>query len=321
MKKLILASCMLSLAACSSDDDDAAVVENDANQMDNGVMMVDAMDSDDMMMVDGMMMVDAMMVPANPDAVFVLADEVAFGETGFDGVELAQAFSNDETGSHETFVRVAAGGAIPPHMHSQGTFSVVVNGPMEIPVPIDEMNPMVMGNASGGYAPAATEHLMGCLNAEDACVFLIHQDGMFDVTPTGNMRVDMGTSPRNMEAFEVPFNADMGWVDVGVPGVDFRAVFGNFGEADGTQHGTLVRVQPGMGIPPHFHSLEARGFVLRGDVEIPVPFNQTNPTSMLPGGYFSVPAMAVHEMNCVSTEECIFYLRQDGDFDFTPVPQ
>jgi len=261
------------------------------------------------------------MVPVNPNAVFVTPDMVEFQDTPFPGVSLATAFSNETLGSHETFVQVEAGGAIPPHMHTEGTYSIVVDGPMEIPVPIDEMNPMMMATGSAGFVPGSTEHLMGCLNTVADCVFLIHQDGPFDVTPTGNMPVEMGTAIRNMAATEVQFSETEGWVDVGVPGVDFRAVVGNFGVQDGTQHGTLVRVQPGMGIPPHFHTLEARGFVLLGDVEVPVPFNQTNPTTLLPGGYFSVPAMAVHEMNCASATECIFYLRQDGDFDFTPVPQ
>ncbi|MBX2886476.1 MAG: DUF4437 domain-containing protein [Granulosicoccus sp.] len=254
----------------------------------------------------------------NADAVFVTREMVSFQDTPFPGVQLAQAFSNDDTGSHETFVRVSAGGAIPPHIHSQGTWSIVVDGPMEIPVPIDEMNPMMMTTGSAGFVPPSTEHLMGCLNTSNDCLFLIHQDGVFDVMPTGNEAVDSGTSPRNADAIEVPFSETEGWVDIGVPGVEFRTVVGDFSVQDGTQHGTLVRVQGGMGIPPHFHSLAARGFVLEGDVVVPVPVNQTNPTTIQSGGYFSVPAMTEHEMNCASASPCIFYLRQDGDFDFTP---
>jgi len=264
---------------------------------------------------------DRVVVAADPAAVFVTREMIEFQDTPFPGVALANAFNNETNGSHETFVRVAAGGAIPPHLHTEGTYSIVIEGPMEIPVPIDEKDAIVMGTGSAGFVPGATEHLMGCLNADEDCLFLIHQDGPFDVTPGDSVRVENGTAARNIEAIEIPFSDTERWVDVGVPGVDFRAVVGNFGVADGTQHGTLVRVQPGMGIPPHFHSLEARGFVLFGDVEVPVPFNQTNPTSLQPGGYFSVPAMAVHEMNCASTTACVFYLRQDGNFDFTPVPQ
>lgn len=296
-KKALIASCVFVLVGCGSDDDDSGGPDN--AMTDTG-------------------MTDADTISANAEAVFVTANMVEFQDTPFPGVALGPAFSNDATGAHETFVRVAAGGAIPPHMHTQGTWSIVVDGPMEIPVPIDEMNPMMMVTGSAGFVPGSTEHLMGCLNASADCLFLIHQDGAFDVTPSGNMSVDSGTSPRNTAAVEVPFSETMGWVDVGIPGVDFRAVVGDFSVQDGTQHGTLVRVQGGMGIPPHFHSLEARGFVLEGNVVVPVPFNQTNPTTIQRGGYFSVPAMAEHEMNCASTETCIFYLRQDGDFDFTP---
>ena len=308
MKHILAISCMLALVACSSDDDDAPVTDADA-----GSMMDSTANADTDSMMDTTAVVDA-----NPEAVFVTPDMVDFQDTPFPGVALAQAFSDPMDGSHETFVRVAAGGAIPPHTHPEGTYSIVVDGPMEIPAPIDEMNTMTMVTGSMGFVPAETEHLMGCLNLGEDCIFLIHQNGPFDVTPTGNMAVDMGTSPRNADAIEVPFSDTEDWVDVGVPGVDFRAVVGNFGVADGTEHGTLVRVQGGMGIPPHFHTLEARGFVLVGDVEVPVPVNQTNPTILQPGGYFSVPAMTEHEMNCASDTACIFYLRQDGDFDFTP---
>jgi len=259
-------------------------------------------------------------VAANPDAIFVTPEKVGFGDSGLPGVQLATAFGDAGTGPHETFIKVAAGGFIPPHTHTQGTYSIVVNGPMEIPVPIDEKDALTMAPGGAGFVPPETEHLMGCLtpvSGED-CVFLIHQDGAFDVMPTGNEPVKTGTATRNAAATEVPFSSTDGWVDVGIPGVDFRAVVGDFSVPDETQHGTLVRVQAGMGIPPHFHTLEARGFVLQGDVEVPVPFNQTNPTTIQPGGYFAVPAKAKHEMNCASTTPCIFYLRQDGDFDFTP---
>ena len=302
MKKILIASCMIALVSCGSDDDD----DSDAGVVTDSMMDTGMMDT-------------GIVVPADADAVFMTPEMVSFQDTPFPGVQLGQAFSDETTGAHETFVRVAAGGAIPPHTHSQGTYSIVIDGPMEIPVPIDEMDPMMMETAFAAFVPSSTEHLMGCLDMAEDCLFLIHQDGAFDVFPTGNMAVEDGTAPRNMAATEIPFDMTEGFVDVGIPGVEFRPVVGDFRVADGTQHGTIVRVQGGMGIPPHFHTLEARGFTLRGDVEVPVPFNQTNPQIIQPGGYFSVPAMTVHEMNCASETPCMFYLRQDGDFDFTPV--
>lgn len=296
MKKFILLLSLLALAACSDNDDDGNI--------DTAVVNVTT---------------DADFVAVNPDAVFVTRDMVEFVDTPFEGVALGPAFSQEGTGAHETFVRVSANGFIPPHTHTEGTYSMVIDGPIEIPVPIDEMNPTMLEVGSSGFVPGSVEHLMGCLNVNEDCIFLIQQNGPFDVFPSGNDPVAAGTSPRNPDATEVLFSETEGWVDVGIPGVDFRAVVGDFSVADGTTHGTLVRVQGGMGIPPHFHTLEARGFVLQGDVVVPVPYDQTNPTSIAPGGYFSVPAMAPHEMNCGSDTTCIFYLRQYGDFDFTPI--
>ena len=127
----------------------------------------------------------------------------------------------------------------------------------------------------------------------------------------------MGTAVRNPDATEVPFDSATGFETI-LPGVEFRTVFG---DRSTEAHGTIVRVQAGAGIPAHFHTEIANGIVLNGLVEIPVPFNQTDASAMPTGGAFSVPAMTGHEMNCVGAETCEFYLRQDGAFDFNPVPE
>ena len=184
-KQALIAGCVFVLVACGSDDDDSG--GPNTGMTDAGMMTDSEMTETDT-------------VAANADTAFITAGMVVFQDTPFPGVALVPAFSNDVTGAHETFVRVTAGGAIPPHMHTQGTWSIVVDGPMEIPVPIDEMNPMMMVTGSAGFVPGSTEHLMGCLDTTEDCLFLIHQDGAFDVTPTGNMAVDSGTSARNTGA-------------------------------------------------------------------------------------------------------------------------
>jgi hypothetical protein len=95
-----------------------------------------------------------------------------------------------------------------------------------------------------------------------------------------------------------------------VPGMNQHAMTG--------AHGTIARVKAGTGIPPHWHSLEVRGYVLQGMVEVPVPFDQTNPVTMTPCAFFLVPAEAGHAMNCVSASmDCLFLMVQEGAFDVT----
>ena len=130
MKHLIALSCIVALAGCSSSDDDSSAITDADTDVETGGMV----DTGTIVAVD-------------PAAVFVTPDMVEFQDTPFPGVALAQAFNDPMDGSHETFVQVAAGGAIPPHFHTEGTYSVVIDGPMEIPVPIDEMNPLEMVTA------------------------------------------------------------------------------------------------------------------------------------------------------------------------------
>ncbi len=254
-------------------------------------------------------------VPANPSAFWQPLSDAEFVElVPGTGIEISTVFGDRATGPHASFIKVPAGGGIPTHNHTANTRSMVLDGPMSIPVPDNEDNPMTMLRGSSSLVPGGVNHRMICLNEDADCLFLIEQDGPFDA----NFMDDaMGAAARNPEAIEVPFDSSTGFQTI-LPGVEFRTVFGDRATE---AHGTIVRVEAGSGIPAHYHTEIANGIVLNGLVEIPVPFNQTDPIAMPTGGAFSVPAMTGHEMNCVGTETCEFYLRQDGAFDFNPVPE
>lgn len=252
-------------------------------------------------------------VPPDSRAVWLTPEMQTFDEAipgiGF----LSTVFGDRMSGAHETFVRVTAGMGLPPHAHTMGTHSLVVQGPMQIPVPSNETDPAMMMTGMYGFVPPGTDHQMNCLNSAMDCLFLVTQAGPFDFTPTD--MPPMGDAERDPAATLQPFSA-IEWVDI-IPGVvEFGPVRGEFMAGE---HATIVRVQGGMGIPPHWHTMMARGFVLSGMVEVPVPYNQTDPMTMPSGSYFAVPPMAEHEMNCMSDTPCMFYLIQDGAFDFNPV--
>ena len=230
------------------------------------------------------------------------------------GIEISTVFGDRATGSHASFIRVPAGSGIPTHNHTANTRSLVLDGPMAIPVPDNQIDPMSMVRRSYSFVPGGVNHRMNCLSGGEDCLFLIEQDGPFDA----NFETDApGSAPRDPNAIEVPYDPNTGFAAV-LPGVEFRDVFG---DRSVEAHGTIVRVQPGEGIPAHYHTEVANGIVLNGLVEIPIPFDQVDPLTLPSSGAFSVPAMAPHEMNCVGTEVCEFYLRQDGPFDFNPVPE
>ena len=250
-------------------------------------------------------------VPGDPNASWVQLSEMTFEEIIPGIVSFATPWGDLAAGPHATFARVSAGTGIPPHLHSNDIRSVVFDAPMEIPVPSNETEPGSLTLGSYMFVPGMTQHAMNCTNADEDCLFLLQQDSAFDFTPTdpppGDPPIDRDPGAE-MKKFE-----NVEFVEL-IPGVlDFGPLYGDFTTG---AHGTIARVKAGTGIPPHWHSLEARGFVLQGLVEVPIPFDQTNPVTMTPGAFFLVPAAAEHAMNCVSTStDCLFLLVQDGAFD------
>ena len=252
-------------------------------------------------------------VPGDPDASWVQLSEMTFEEIIPGIVSFATPWGDLAAGPHATFARVFAGTGIPPHLHSNDIRSVVFEAPMEIPVPSNETEPGSLTLGSYMFVPGTTQHAMNCTNDTEDCLFLLQQDGAFDFAPTdppaGDPPIDRDPGAE-MKKFE-----NVEFVELIPDVLDFGPLWGDFMTG---AHGTIARVKAGTGIPPHWHSLEARGYVLQGMVEVPVPFDQTNPLTMTLGAFFLVPAEAEHAMNCVSDSmDCLFLLVQDGAFDVT----
>jgi quercetin dioxygenase-like cupin family protein len=106
--------------------------------------------------------------------------------------------------------------------------------------------------------------------------------------------------------------------DVIIPGVaDFGTVYGS---REKGPHGTFVKIKKGQGTPGHTHSKGYHAVVLEGVVENPVPGNQANPTKLVAGSYYFVPANAEHITRCATSSptDCKTFFYQDSGFDFIP---
>jgi quercetin dioxygenase-like cupin family protein len=252
-------------------------------------------------------------VPGDPNAAWVQLSEMSFEEIIPGIVSFATPWGDLANGPHATFARVSAGMGIPPHLHSSDISSVVFEAPMEIPAPSNESEPGSLTLGSYMFVPGANQHAMNCTNDTDDCLFLIQQDAGFDFVqtdpPAGDPPID-----RNPNAVMKKFE-NIEFVELIPDVLDFGPLSGDFmTEA----HTTIARIKAGTGIPPHWHTLEVRGFVLQGMVEVPIPFDQTNPITMTLGAYFLVPAEAEHAMNCLSDSvDCMLLIVQDGAFDVT----
>lgn len=94
-----------------------------------------------------------------------------------------------------------------------------------------------------------------------------------------------------------------------------------YGDRNSGPHGTFVKIKRGAATPVHTHSSAYRSVVLAGAVQNPIPADQANPKTLMPGSYYDVPAGAEHITRCEKTSptDCLTFFYQTAPFDFTPV--
>jgi len=99
--------------------------------------------------------------------------------------------------------------------------------------------------------------------------------------------------------------------------IPFSYVWGDFKQS---AHGEFVRFPAGFVSPVHHHSNAYHGVIVEG--VLMNPMGRAESAEQLPAGsYYFVPGNAVHTTRCVSDQDCIIYIHQDGPFDFVPVDQ
>lgn len=91
-----------------------------------------------------------------------------------------------------------------------------------------------------------------------------------------------------------------------------------YGDRSKGMHGSFGQFPANFATPFHSHSGAYHAVVIKGVMTNPF-VNEADPTEMLPGSYWYVPAQAIHQTACVSEEPCEFYFYAEQAFDFTPV--
>ncbi len=89
-----------------------------------------------------------------------------------------------------------------------------------------------------------------------------------------------------------------------------------FGDLAHGQHGTFIKMPAGFVSPLHTHTEDYWGVVISGvavngkpgsaDVQLPV------------GSYWFQKGGEPHITKCISPNECIFFINQNGKFDYIP---
>ncbi len=84
----------------------------------------------------------------------------------------------------------------------------------------------------------------------------------------------------------------------------------------------MVRLPAGLVSPAHIKTANMYGLVVSGTIaNIAVGADASTEVKLPAGSYYKIPAGLAHVSKCVSSEDCITFLYQDGKFDFLPVSQ
>lgn len=242
------------------------------------------------------------------------------------GPLMVDTWGNRGRGAHGTLGVFPPGFSAPVHTHSHAYDGVVLRGEMTNPFGTD-LEPFLDRNESndhgevvltaGSYwhVPAGSQHTTTCVGPE-VCWFYFHSEDAFDFAPLVDENGEL------IGRLEAP---DPQAVLLPAAELDFQGEEGSFVEfagAWGSQfegaHGTFGRFIAGGTSPVHIHGETYYGVVVDGTVTN--PFNlEDSPPALTKGGYWEVPAEAVHVTACADDSPCTFYFHSRGAFDFTPV--
>ena len=74
----------------------------------------------------------------------------------------------------------------------------------------------------------------------------------------------------------------------------------------------MARYPAGFAFKPHAHKANERFILLEGRAQVQTGGNDNKPVVLDPGGYAFFPAGQTHNISCISTTRCMWYLSWDA---------
>ena len=84
----------------------------------------------------------------------------------------------------------------------------------------------------------------------------------------------------------------------------------------------MVSLPAGLISPPHKKSADMFGVMVSGTMtHVAMGDDPSAAPRLSHGAFYRIPANVPHVSSCVSDEDCVTFLYQDGKFDFLPVAE
>ena len=90
-----------------------------------------------------------------------------------------------------------------------------------------------------------------------------------------------------------------------------------YGDLQHGRHGTFIHMPHGFVSPVHTHTEDYFGVVIKGVGANPLPGGKIIPLAA--GSYWFQKGEEAHVTQCVSDEDCLFFIVQPGKFDYVPM--
>ncbi|MEM1253349.1 MAG: DUF4437 domain-containing protein [Cyanobacteria bacterium P01_H01_bin.21] len=223
-----------------------------------------------------------------------------------------------DTGPSGFLVQFVDGFSSPPHIHNVTYRGVVINGLIHNDDPGAEN--MWLPEGSFWTQPAGEVHITSA-DAKNNMAYIEIEDGPYLVLPSKEA-FDNGERPVNVDESNLVWldSSNIVWLDQnGAPPVADRPeiafLWGT--PQDGQLNGTFIKLPDKFTGEIHSHGSTFRAVVIQGQLNHLLS-SETDAKTLQPGSYFGSEEETVHQVSCKTGEECIIYVRTEGEFDVFP---
>lgn len=253
---------------------------------------------------------------ARPTSTLVLTSEAKWEQLNparGDKSPRAATLWGDRQGAGPTgfLLNPADGFKSPPHAHNVSYRGVVIRGLIHN----DDPNADEMWMPAGSFwtQPKGGVHITAA-KGSDTLAYIEIEEGPYLVLPVDEA-FESEDRPLNVHESNITW-AEQPRASASANGPKVARLWGN--PQDAQPSGALVRLPPGFSGTMRSHGASFRAVVIKGRPKHGVP-GQTEVKTMAPGSYFSSKGESVHHVSSEVGEECILYVRTEGELDVVPV--
>ncbi len=223
-----------------------------------------------------------------------------------------------DSGASGFLVRFVDGFSSPPHIHNVTYRGVVISGLIHNDDPGAEK--MWLPPGSFWTQPAGEVHITAA-DANSNLAYIEIEEGPYLVLPSEEA-FDNGERPVNVDESNLVWldASNIAWIDrTGEPSSannpEIAFLWGN--PQDDELNGTFLKLPTGFTGEIHSHGSAFRAVVIQGQAGHSLS-GEIDVKTLQPGSYFGSEGETVHQVSCETGEECIIYVRTEGEFDVVP---